>query len=423
MEKSDFENKKSKKEKKMYIKRSIESIIKKTAKDYPVLLVTGPRQVGKTTVLKMCEKEKFNYVSLDKLSERMMAKETPELFLQRYKAPLVIDEVQYAPELFPYIKAIVDEQQENGMYWLTGSQQFHLMKNVTESLAGRIAVLKLLGFSQREKLDTKNNESFVPSEKYISYVLNKKIKNIEINHLYETIWRGSFPKINVNKNMDWEIFYSSYLETYIERDIKSLSNINNELTFVKFMTALAARTGQLLNYSDISKDIGISEVTVKAWVSLLRTSGIIYLLEPYYKNISKRMIKMPKIYFLDTGFACYLTKWNTPEVLQAGAMNGAFFETYVISEIIKSYWHNGRQAPIYFYRDKDKKEIDILIEENGILYPVEIKKTDTPTKDDIGNFKILETSKLKIGEGAVVCLASNYIPLTEKVNILPINYL
>jgi len=407
----------------MYIKRSIESIIKKTAKDYPVLLVTGPRQVGKTTVLKMCEKEKFNYVSLDKLSERMMAKETPELFLQRYKAPLVIDEVQYAPELFPYIKAIVDEKQESGMYWLTGSQQFHLMKNVTESLAGRIAVLKLLGFSQREKSDIKNNESFVPSEKYISYVLNKKIKNIEINRLYETIWRGSFPKINVNKNMDWEIFYSSYLETYIERDIKSLSNINNELTFVKFMTALAARTGQLLNYADISKDIGISEVTVKAWVSLLRTSGIIYLLEPYYKNISKRMIKMPKIYFLDTGFACYLTKWNTPEVLQAGAMNGAFFETYVISEIIKSYWHNGRQAPIYFYRDKDKKEIDILIEENGILYPVEIKKTDTPTKDDIGNFKILETSKLKIGKGAVVCLASNYIPLTEKVNILPINYL
>lgn len=423
MEKSDFEIIKEVKRKKMYIKRTIESIIKKTARDYPVLLVTGPRQVGKTTVLKMCEKEKFNYVSLDKLSERIMAKETPELFLQRYKAPLVIDEVQYAPELFPYIKAIVDEKQESGMYWLTGSQQFHLMKNVTESLAGRIAVLKLSGFSQREKSDIKNNESFVPSEKYISYVLNKKIKNIEINRLYETIWRGSFPKINVNKNMDWEIFYSSYLETYIERDIKSLSNINNELTFVKFMTALAARTGQLLNYADISKDIGISEVTVKAWVSLLRTSGIIYLLEPYYKNISKRMIKMPKIYFLDTGFACYLTKWNTPEVLQAGAMNGAFFETYVISEIIKSYWHNGRQAPIYFYRDKDKKEIDILIEENGILYPVEIKKTDTPTKDDIGNFKILETSKLKIGKGAVVCLASNYIPLTEKVNILPINYL
>ncbi len=407
----------------MYIKRTIENIIKKTAKDYPVLLVTGPRQVGKTTVLKMCEKEKFNYVSLDKLSERMMAKETPELFLQRYKAPLVIDEVQYAPELFPYIKAIVDEKQENGMYWLTGSQQFHLMKNVTESLAGRIAVLKLLGFSQREKSDIKNNESFVPSEKYISHVLNKKIKNIEINYLYETIWRGSFPKINVNKNMDWEIFYSSYLETYIERDIKSLSNINNELTFIKFMTALAARTGQMLNYADISKDIGISEVTVKAWVSLLRTSGIIYLLEPYYKNISKRMIKMPKIYFLDTGFACYLTKWNTPEVLQAGAMNGAFLETYVISEIIKSYWHNGRQAPIYFYRDKDKKEIDILIEENGILYPVEIKKTDAPTKDDIGNFKILEKSELKISKGAVICLASNYIPLTEKVNILPINYL
>ncbi len=407
----------------MYIKRTIETIINKTSKDYPVLLVTGPRQVGKTTVLKECEKKKFNYVSLDKLSERMMAKETPELFLQTYKAPLIIDEVQYAPELFPYIKAIVDEKQKNGMYWLTGSQQFQLMKNVTESLAGRIAVLRLLGFSQRELLNTKNDKSFIPDTNYISYLLNKNIKNIEINELYEKIWRGAFPKINVNKTMSWEIFYSSYLETYIERDIKNLSNISSELLFVKFMTALAARTGQLLNYADISKDIGVSEVTVKAWVSLLRTSGIIYLLEPYYKNITKRMIKMPKVYFLDTGFACYLTKWNTPEVLQAGAANGAMLETYVVSEIIKSYWHNGRQAPIYFYRDKDKKEIDILIEENGTLYPVEIKMTDMPNKDDIKNFNILEESKLKMGQGAVICLASKFIPLTKKINVLPISYI
>lgn len=403
----------------MYIKRTLENSIKKASETFPVVLLTGPRQVGKTTVFQNCDKNR-NYVSLDKLSDRTLAKSDPELFLQRYQPPLLIDEIQYATELFPYLKAKVDSEKKNGMYWITGSQQFHLMRNVTESLAGRVAILNLQGFSQREKFNLSNSEIFINNLGDITNLRENDVR-LDLKSLYKIIWRGSYPAMFSNTEMDWEIFYSSYINTYIERDIRDLSSISNEILFSKFMRSLASRTGQLLNYTDIANDIGVSSPTIKSWVSILQTSGIIYLLEPYYENITNRMVKMSKIYFMDTGLASYLAGWQTPETLEIGSMNGAIFETYVVSEIVKSFWHNGKRANIFFYRDKDKREIDLIIEQNGVLYPIEIKKKSTPDKNDIKNFRVLNSKKA--GVGNVVCLCDTDRIIDQNVNSIPIGYL
>lgn len=216
----------------------------------------------------------------------------------------------------------------------------------------------------------------------------------------------------------WELYYSSYIQTYIERDIKDLGAISNELTFLKFMRAIAARTGQLSNYSDIARDVGISAPTVNAWLSILRTSGTVYLLEPYYANLTNRMTKMPKIYFLDTGLACYLTNWQTYNTLESGAMNGAIFETYVVSEILKSFWFNATRAQIFFYRDKDKREIDLILENNGQLIPIEIKKKTSLDKKDIKNFNIMDYDA-----GFVICLTQSYSFVSKKVKAISIGYL
>lgn len=406
----------------MYIKRTIESVIKQANNFFSVVLITGPRQVGKTTVFQNCEDVPKRYVSLDVLDNRELAIRDPRLFLEKYPYPLLIDEIQYAPELFPYIKNMVDVEKKSGMYWLTGSQQFSLMKNVTESLAGRVGILKLQGLSQMEKFNYQNSLVFLPTKEYIEEQEKREI-SININELYKTIWKGSYPKLYLNSDENWEMFYESYLQTYLERDIKQISNVINELSFINFMRVMAARTGQLLNYADIARDVGISHQTAKSWLSILKTSGIIYLLEPYYNNLSKRLVKTPKIYFLDTGLACYLTKWKTPELLENGAMNGAILETYIVSEILKNYWHKGKSVNIYFYRDKDMKEIDLIIEENGKLYPIEIKKKSEPNKDDIKHFSVLNKFNKPIGEGAVICLAQTWLPITRGVNRIPISYL
>lgn len=344
------------------------------------MLVTGPRQVGKTTVLQNCETQPRTYVSLDTLENRELAKNDPTLFLQRYPAPVLIDEIQYAPELFPYIKASVDKEKKSGMYWLTGSQQFHLMKNVSESLAGRVGILQLEGLSQDEKNGHPDVPPFLPTEEYIKAKVQNATET-DLLKIYELIWKGSYPKLYPADSDYWAVFYESYMQTYIERDIKALSAVGNELDFVKFMRALAARTGEMLNYSELANDVGVSQPTIKSWLSILQASGLVYILRPYYNNVGNRFIKTPKVYFMDTGLACYLTGWKTPEVLESGAMSGNMFETYVVSEIIKSYWHNGKQPDIYYYRDKEKREIDVLLHENGTLYPVEIKKKATRTKE------------------------------------------
>lgn len=406
----------------MYIKRTLETSIKSISKFFPVVLVTGPRQVGKTTVLQNCAKSARAYVSLDTLENRELAKKDPALFLQRFPAPVLIDEIQYAKELLPYIKEIVDKEKKPGMFWLTGSQQFHLMKEITETLAGRVGILNLQGLSQDEKENRAKSLSFLPTAKYIKNKATLEPKT-NLKQIYERIWKGSYPKLYPAKNTYWEVFYDSYLQTYIERDIRSLSAVSNVLNFVKFMRILAARTAQLINYTEIAGEIGVTTHTIQAWVSILKTSGIIYILHPYSNNLSKRLIKTPKIYFMDTGLVSYLTGWKTPQTLEAGAMSGALMETYAVSEIIKSYLHNGRKPNIYYYRDKDKREIDILLEQDGTFYPIEIKKKSNPNTNDIKAFKAIDNLKLKCGEGAVLCLANTHLPITKNVMAIPIGYL
>ena len=402
----------------MYIKRTSEDVIKKLSKQFKVVLVTGARQVGKSTLLKHCDENK-NYVSLDDLSERELAINEPKLFLETHKAPLIIDEIQYAPELLSYIKLIVDKSDKKGQYWLTGSQQFHLMKNVSESLAGRVGILDLMGLSLAELSQTPNNEPFFPDLEYIEE-RRENHKNYSTSDIFKIIYNGSFPALNnQDEFQDRNAFYSAYIRTYIERDIRDLSSISNEMKFLNFIRVVAARTGQVLKYSELANAVDISEPTAKTWLSVLVSSNIVYLLEPYYRNITKRMTKMPKIYFLDTGLCSYLTGWSSPEVIEKGAMNGAFFETFVVSEILKSYRHNGERPLIYWYRDTQQKEIDLLIERDGKLHPIEIKLTSNPNKLMLKHFNILDNQ----GYGGLICMRESDIPLTEDVSAIPISYI
>lgn len=402
----------------MYIKRTSEDVIKNLSKQFKVVLVTGARQVGKSTLLKHCD-ENRNYVSLDDLSERELAINEPKLFLETHKAPLIIDEIQYAPELLSYIKLIVDKSDKKGQYWLTGSQQFHLMKNVSESLAGRVGILDLMGLSLAELSQTPNNEPFFPDLEYIEK-RRENHKNYSTSEIFKIIYNGSFPALNnQDEFQDRNAFYSAYIRTYIERDIRDLSSISNEMKFLNFIRVVAARTGQVLKYSELANAVDISEPTAKTWLSVLVSSNIVYLLEPYYRNITKRMTKMPKIYFLDTGLCSYLTGWSSPEVIEKGAMNGAFFETFVVSEILKSYRHNGERPLIYWYRDTQQKEIDLLIERDGKLHPIEIKLTSNPNKSMLKHFNVLDNQ----GYGGLICMRESDIPLTEGVSAIPISYI
>ncbi len=400
----------------MYLKRTITKVLNQASKQFPVLLVTGPRQVGKTTCLQHSAGKDRNYVTLDDPQARTLAKEDPKLFLQRFAAPVLIDEIQYAPQLLPIIKMAADTEKKCGDFWLTGSQQFHLMENVSESLAGRVGIVQLLGFSLREL----SNRSDL-TDPFSPIASRWSAPPLGLMEVYERIWRGSFPAIAIDKEADRDLFYSSYVQTYLQRDVKALTNIGDEIAFLKFLRAAAARTGQILNITDMARDAGVSPNTAKSWLSILRASGLIFLLEPYYANISKRMIKSPKLYFLDTGLAAYLTQWSSPQTLEAGAMSGAVFETWVISEIIKSYWHAGKPAPVYYYRDKDQKEIDLLLVRDGQIMPIEIKKTTVPNRTDIRHFSVLKKLKTPVVQGAVLCMAETPMPITETVQALPVS--
>jgi predicted AAA+ superfamily ATPase len=400
----------------MYIKRTITKVLNQASKQFPVLLVTGPRQVGKTTCLQHAAGKDRNYVTLDDPQARTLAKEDPKLFLQRFAAPVLIDEIQYAPQLLPIIKMAADTEKKCGDFWLTGSQQFHLMDNVSESLAGRVGIVQLLGFSSRELSNRSDlTEPFSPTASRWSAPI------LGLMEVYERIWTGGFPAIATDKESDRDLFYSSYVQTYLQRDVKALTNIGDEIAFLKFLRASAARTGQILNITDMARDASVSPNTAKSWLSILKASGLIFLLEPYYANFSKRMIKSPKLYFLDTGLAAYLTQWSSFQTLEAGAMSGAIFETWVISEIIKSYWHAGKPAPIYYYRDKDQKEIDLLLVRDGKIMPIEIKKTAAPNRTDIRHFSVLKKLKTPVAQGAVLCMAQTPMPITETVQALPVS--
>ena len=404
--------------------RTLINTLQQASAVFSAILITGPRQVGKTTLLENAATIQRHYVTLDDLEERELAQNDPALFLQKHKYPVTIDEVQYAPNLFSYMKIAIDKEKKPGMFWLTGSQKFHLMKGITESLAGRVAIIDMLGFSQAE---TENRaltvQPFLPTQAWLENARHYAKQPKQIMDVYTNIWRGSYPKLLLEPNMSRDMFYKSYLKTYIERDVHDLIAISNELAFHKFLRATAARTGQLLNYADLARDVEIDTKTAKAWLSILETSGLVYLLYPYYSNVTKRLIKTPKLYFLDTGLCAYLTKWSTPEALEAGAMSGAILETYLLAEILKSYWHNGKEAYFYFYRDKEQTEIDLLIEQDNTLYPIEFKKTATPGYNAIKSFPVLEKLAKNIGPGAVICLRKEDVPLSREVTVIPIGYL
>jgi len=400
----------------MFKNRTIETVIKKADSNFKALLLTGMRQVGKTTVLQNLADDDRTYITMDDVLSLKLAKEDPYLFFQTHKAPLLMDEIQYAPELFTHIKMLVDKSSQSGQVWMTGSQQFLLMKNVSESLAGRLAVLELMGFSIYEQENKGNlQKPFLPSPTPTSLLSRKSH-----SETYQIIWKGSYPEITLKENEMWALFYSSFVKTYIERDIRQLLNVGNELSFYNFLKVVAARTGQELNLTDIANALDISLNTVKVWLSILQTSGIIYLLQPYYENITKRVIKRPKLYFVDTGLCAYLTDWNTSETLSSGAMNGAIFETFVITEVLKSYKHNGLSPSFYYYRDSNKVEIDLLIVQDGIFYPVEIKRTATPDRRMIKNFTVLESLGKNVGYGSLICMTDKVLPLTHKANAISI---
>ena len=402
-----------------YIKRSLEKVVLQVSKEYPVVLISGPRQVGKTTMLKkLMEGTDRNYVTLDDLQERALAKNDPEMFLQLHKPPVLIDEVQYAPELFSMIKLIVDKEHRKGDFWLTGSQIFDLMKGVQESLAGRVAVLSLSSLSQTEIYGGEDR----PFQIEIEHLMKRKEgrTRADLQEIFRRIFQGSMPAIVSDEVSNNSIFYGSYLSTYIERDVRNLSDAIDSLKFLRFLTAVAARCSQMLNVNEIAKDADINLKQAKDWMGILETLGIIFYLHPFSNNMLKRLVKTPKYYFYDTGLVAYLTKWSSPETLENGAMNGAILENYVVSEIRKSYLNSGKAPFMYYYRDKDAREIDIILEQNGELNPIEIKKSANPAPEILRSFSVLEKTGLNRGKGAVICMKMELSAFNQENFIVPV---
>ena len=404
-----------------YINRHMENLIFRLSRDWPAILLTGPRQAGKTTMLKaLAQKEdvRRGYVTLDDLSERDAARNDPALFLQLHKPPVLIDEIQYAPELFTYIKIHIDRHHRPGDFWLTGSQIFRLMRGVKESLAGRVALLHMSPLSQREIVGA----PCVPFTTDMDRLLAEgdRMQPVAAPELYARMWQGSMPGLIGGQMPDRNIFYSSYISTYVERDVRELSGSVDALKFNRFIIAAAARCAQLLNFKALADDADIDLRTAKDWINILETLGIIFLLHPYSNNVLKRTIKTPKVYFYDTGLVCYLTRWSSPEIAESGAMNGALLENFAVSEIMKSYQNAGLEPYLYYYRDRDAREIDVVMERNGLLCPLEIKKTATPDNRLARTFSVIDKSPLRLGTGAVLCMADKFGALDRNNLIVPI---
>lgn len=404
-----------------YINRAMEATFKRMAQEFSVILLTGPRQVGKTTMLKrLAEAEGVNreYVTLDDITEREMAKNDPKLFLQLHKPPVFIDEVQYAPELFPYIKIYVDEHQQAGAFWLTGSQIFKLMDGVQESLAGRVCLLHMSPLSQAEACGCTSEPFTVDFERLL--MRSKAVAPASIQKIFERIWRGGMPAIVSGVKKEQAAVYSSYISTYIDRDVKEIADRVDSFKFLNFVTVVAALTSQMVNYKTIADAVEISVPTVKNWLNILERLGIIFYLHPYSNNLLKRMVTKPKLYFYDSGLVAYLTKWTDSETLMNGAMSGAILENFVVSEIVKSYQNAGLEPFIYYYRDKDNKEIDIVLERNGTLYPLEVKKTMMPDKRWTNVFGVLDKTSLKRGTGGILCLSDKFTAFDRDNLIIPV---
>lgn len=413
----------------MYIKRVIEKTIKKMVNEFPVIVISGARQVGKSTMLQMIKEDNMNYVTLDDLDARNLALSDPKYFLEQYSYPLLIDEIQYAPNLLPYIKMIVDDEkfkalknntEVKSLFWLTGSQQFKVMKDVSESLAGRVGVLNLYSLSNSE---IKGYEGLLFTPKLDELKKNENIVHCDSKEIFERIYNGGMPSIATG-SIERNNYFSSYINTYIERDVKQLLNVGKTIEFYNFMQYIAVRTAQELNYSTIAKEIGVDSKTIKNWISILESSGIIYLLQPFSSNLSNRIIKAPKLYFMDTGLCSYLAKYPNPETLEIGALSGAIFETFVVSEIIKNITSHGLDPKmnLYYYRDKDQKEVDLLYIEGDTIYPIEIKKGISPNNPD-KNFAVLNKYSNDIATGIVICMTQKLQPINRNCWLCPVSLL
>ncbi|MCI6799641.1 MAG: ATP-binding protein [Spirochaetia bacterium] len=405
----------------MYINRHILPYLERMKKQFRVLLITGSRQVGKATLLKNKLLPEYDYVTLDDFSDLSIAQEDASLFFKNHPLPVIVDEVQRAPNLFLQIKLLADNSEEKGKIILTGSQSYKLLSNASDSLAGRVCIINMSSLSLREKYGIDFNTEFLPTEEYISKRKNF-IKTYE--NLWNHIWRGSMPEL-ADDTVEWESFYRSYIRTYIDRDVADLIDVKNLVKFNNFMQCIASRVGELFNADSLARDVGVTSKTISQWTSILESSSVIKLLQPYEKNVSNRAVKTPKIYFMDTGLVCHLVGWSSSQVAMNGAMSGSLFENFVISEIIKSYYNSGHDSKdIYFYRDKDKKEIDLIIEKDNILYPIEIKKSAQPTIDMAKSLSVLHKIPGKtVGQGCILCQCDKMHYLSDNVAALPVEYI
>lgn len=385
----------------VYFKRDIEAVVKAAAKQFPTLIITGPRQSGKTTLLEHLFSKTHTYVSMDDPALRLMATKEPKLFFMNYKPPLIIDEIQYAPELFSHIKIIIDKKRNlSGQFLLTGSQVFPLMARVSESLAGRIAVFNLLSFSLGERFALKMPQ--------------------EIDMVKEFILRGGFPDISLRKDADLEVWFSSYLQTYLERDVRQLRQIGDLGDFQRFLQLLAAFNGQIANLSNLSRDLGVAVNTIKAWISILEASGQVILIKPFYMNKGKRIIKSPKIYFLDTGLLCYLSGIESVSQVFKGPLSGQLFETIVLGEIIRNFYSLGKLLRIFWWRTSNGEEVDFIVEDKGKLIPIEVKltaKSDSRVIKALSSFCALFSDK--VDTGYLINLSTEKLSLSKHITSLP----
>jgi predicted AAA+ superfamily ATPase len=404
-----------------YIKRTLERKFLSMSEFFKVVLVTGARQVGKTTMLRhLSGGQDRTYVSLDNIMARDLAKSDPVLFFQMYKPPIIIDEVQYAPELFSQIKIIADESAEPGLFWLTGSQQYKMMKNVRETLAGRVGILELFSLSQSEK-----NAIFWKNELDFSLpclqTRQAQAKKNNIVNVYEHIWRGGMPQV-LNANPEqWQEYFNGYINAYIMRDVAELGGVTDTLRFKKFITACASLVSEQINYKTLSDTAEISQPTAKEWLKLLEGMGVVYLLQPYANNALKRLAKTPKLYFCDTGLAAYLSMWPSRETLMNGAASGHYFENYVVIEMVKNYSYGKQRVNMTYYRDSNAKEIDIFVERSNLIHPLEIKKSANPNRREIKKFSVLEKTPIQKGDGGIICVCEETVPIDNENNFIPCN--
>lgn len=404
-----------------YIKRDLERKFLHMNELFKAVLVTGARQVGKTTMLKHLAKgTNRTYVSLDNIMVRELAQSDPVLFFQTYKPPIIIDEVQKAPELFEQIKVMCDESEEPGQFWLTGSQQYGMMKNIRETLAGRIGILHLYSLSQREKGEVLfENELDFSFENLRERCL--KVPPNDIHSVYRHIWEGGMPQVQgVDEELRQE-YYSSYVDTYLMRDVAEISGITDSLKFRKFLSACAALVAEQVNYATLAEAADISQPTAKEWLLMLEGLGVIYLLKPYANNELKRLSKTSKLYFCDTGLCAFLSMWLTPETLMSGAASGHYFENYVVMELLKNYAYGKTKCNLSYYRDANAKEIDIFVEENNWIHPLEVKKSANPDKREVKKYQILDKVSVNRGEGGIICMSGEVIPIDEKNCFIPCN--